>query len=148
MVVAGGETTAKTLTNAIYHILANPTWLSRVVAELDEAMPDPNILAPYTKIEHLPVLTATIKETLRISAPVTNRVQVRDPEHELMYQNFAIPRNTPVSMSVPGIHLDPEVFVQPMVFAPDRWLNEETSKHANQYYMPFHRGWRNCIGQK
>lgn len=148
MVVAGGETTAKTLTNAVFHLLDNPQWLDRVLAELDQVMPDSSVLAPYTQLEHLPVLTAAIKETLRISAPVTNRVQVLDPEHQLMYKDWAIPRGTSMSMSVPGIHLDPDVFPEPYVFNPARWLDEETAKHANQYYMPFHRGYRNCIGQK
>ena len=148
MVVAGGETTAKTLTNAVYHLLANPLWLKTVLAELDQIMPDPSKLASFTELEHLPNLTAAIKETLRISSPVTNRVQVLDPENEMMYDNWAIPKGTPVSMSVPGIHLDPDVYPEPHIFNPGRFLDEKTAKRANQYYMPFHRGTRNCVGQK
>jgi cytochrome P450 len=149
MIVAGGETTAKTLTNAVYHLLANPPWLKRILAELDQVMPDPAVLAPYSKLEALPVLGAAIKETLRISAPVTNRVQVIDPEGDLIFgEKWVVPKGTPVSMSVPAIHLDAKCFPEPMVFDPERWISEKTRERSLRYYMPFHRGTRNCVGQK
>jgi cytochrome P450 len=147
MVVAGGETTAKTLTNAVYHILANPAWKNRVLLELDAAMPDASSLPHYADLERLPVLTSVVKETLRISSPVTNRVQVLDPDNELAYQNWSIPRGTPVSMSIPAIHLDSDIFEEPHTFKPERWLGER-AKEANKYYMPFHRGYRSCLGMK
>ena len=149
MVVAGGETTAKTLTSAVYHVLANKEWHARVLAELDQIMPDPAVLPPYTQLEQLPTLTAVIKETLRISAPVTNRVQVLDPDHELTYEQWVIPKGTPVSMSIPAIHLDPNIFPNPRIFDPARFMGgSESVKWANKYYMPFHKGARNCVGMK
>lgn len=147
MVVAGGETTAKTLTNIMFHLLTNPEWLGRVRDELDSVMPDRNVLPHYGVIEQLPCLGACIKETLRISAPVTNRVQVLDAEHELVYNDWVIPKETPMSMSVVSIHMDPQIFKNPYKFDPSRFLGEQ-AKVSNAYYMPFHRGFRNCLGMK
>ena len=151
MIVAGGETTAKSLTNAIYHLLANPNWLKAVLAEIDGAMPGVHHLPSSSELEQLPVLTAAIKETLRISAPVTNRVQVLDPEQPMIFGDRTIPAGTPMSMSIPAIHLSPKIYREPMIFNPGRFLpeysSEEEVKHANKYYMPFHRGFRSCLGQ-
>ncbi|KIW19962.1 hypothetical protein PV08_00537 [Exophiala spinifera] len=145
MVVAGGETTAKTLTNVMFHLLANPEWLARVRDEVDSVMPDREVLPHYGVFEQLPYLSACIKETLRISAPVTNRVQVLDAEHELVYNEWVIPKETPVSMSVVAVHMDSRIFKDPYTFDPSRFLGEQ-AKISNAYYMPFHRGSRNCLG--
>ena len=147
MVVAGGETTAKTLMNALFHLLSNPIWKDQVVKELDSAMPDPNVLCSTVELEKLPVLTAAVKETLRVSTPVTNRVQVLDPAQELVYRQWTIPKGTPMSMSVPAIHQDAKIFRDPHTFDPNRFLGEE-AKVSNKYYMPFHRGYRSCVGMK
>ena len=88
MIVAGGETTAKTLTYALYHLLANLEWKDKVLNEINQAMPDPNTLPSTAQLEQLPTLTAAIKETLRISAPVTNRVQVLDSANDLTLQRM------------------------------------------------------------
>ena len=147
MIVAGGETTAKTLTNTLYHLLANPAWKDKVVQEIDAVMPDLNVLPSSAELEQLPILTAAIREALRISAPVTNRVQVLDPAHELTYRQWTIPKATPISMSIPAIHLDAEIFREPHMFSPARFLGEN-GKLASRYYMPFHRGYRSCLGMK
>ena len=151
MIAAGGETTAKALTNALYHLLANPKWLVQVLKELDALIPKVNQLPSWSELEKLPTLTAAIKETLRISAPVTNRLQVLDPDHSLVCNNWTIPLGTPISMSVCDIHLDPDIYSESLVFNPGRFLpqfsSEEEVRHANKYYMPFHRGFRSCIGQ-
>lgn len=151
LVGAGGETTAKALSNTIFHLLSNPDWLQRVLEELDKAMPDPNQLARWSELEKLPVLTAAIKETLRISAPVMNRVQLLDPERPVTFGNWQIPPGTPMSMSIPAIHLNPTLHPDPKTFNPGRFLPEYSSTEAvqlaNKYYMPFQRGTRNCLGQ-
>ena len=147
MVVAGGETTAKTLTNAVYHVLANAEWLKAVVEEIDQVMPDTKKLPLWSELERLPILTAVIKETLRVSAPVTNRVQVFDPEQVLMFDGWTIPPGTPLSMSIPAIHLDSRIYQDPYTFRPERFLGSpEEAKQASKYYMPFHRGFRSCLG--
>ena len=50
------------------------------------------------------------------------------------------------------IHTDPENFKDPLVFNPERFLQEtnsrdETSRHPFAF-IPFSAGARNCIGQK
>ncbi len=147
MIVAGGDTTARALTNAMYYLLAHPEWLHKLRTEIDQVMPDPGSLPSSTELEKLPILSAVVKETLRAGAQVTNRVQVLDPVNELTYQAWTIPKGTPISMSVIAIHHDPGLYRDPSAFDPGRFLGEE-AKVANKYYMPFHRGFRSCLGMK
>lgn len=113
MVVAGGETTAKVLTNLVFHLLANPPMLDRVKQELAEAMPDPGVLADWRVLEKKTFLVsivmlfatsvlawanghglknAVINESLRISAVVTNRLQLIAPDEALQYEDWMIPK--------------------------------------------------------
>ena len=147
MVVAGGDTTARALTNAVFYLLSHPEWLHKLRKEIDQAMPDPKALPTSGELEKLPILSAVIKETLRVGAQVTNRVQVLDPSNELTYQAWTIPRGTPIGMSVNAVHHDPKLYRDPYTFDPGRFLGEDV-KTANKYYMPFHRGYRNCLGMK
>jgi cytochrome P450 len=147
MVVAGGETTARAISNTLFHLLSNPGWKGRVVAEIDQVMPEPATLPHVSVLEQLPLLTAVIKECLRVTTLVSNRVQLLDPAGELSYRQWTIPRGTPVSMSVASIHHDLSIFRDPNVFDPNRFLGEE-AKIANKYYYPFLTGSRACLGMK
>lgn len=62
---AGFETTGNILTHLTYNILADKRVHDRLVKELKEAIPNPDIIPDYTTLEKLPYLTAVIKETLR-----------------------------------------------------------------------------------
>ncbi|KAL8697028.1 MAG: hypothetical protein Q9224_002505, partial [Gallowayella concinna] len=54
IIAAGGETVARTLTIATYHLLVNPTALERLRDELKGVQPDPDIALEYRTAEKLP----------------------------------------------------------------------------------------------
>lgn len=59
IVVAGGETTARVLTTATFHLLANrDTALLRLKGELALAMPDPDARIGTAALERLPWLVS------------------------------------------------------------------------------------------
>ncbi|KAF4547082.1 Chitin synthase D-like protein [Elsinoe fawcettii] len=146
LVIAGSEITASALTNLIYHLLANPSTLHKVQAELDAAMPNPSAIADWCDLERSPYFHASIKETLRIGSLITNRSQLVVREENLMYNDWHIPAGTIVSMSISAIHLQKDIFDNPHEFRPERWLGKE-GKGLDKYFLPFSRGSRGCIGQ-
>lgn len=113
VLVAGGETTARVLTTATYHLLANPeTALLKLKEELTFIMPDPDTQVDVKTLEQLPwlvsprfphtgnsrdlltrftVQTAVVKESLRITALVTSRLPLVSPQEPLTYGDWAIP---------------------------------------------------------
>lgn len=56
VVVAGTESTSRTFSTGVYHLLANKDQLSKLQSELDEAIPDSNAEIPLAKAESLPYL--------------------------------------------------------------------------------------------
>ena len=56
IIAAGGETVARTLTVATYHLLSNPSMLERLRNELRIVQSDPRGLLEVQNLEHLPWL--------------------------------------------------------------------------------------------
>ena len=84
VVSAGGETTSWALTVATYYVLADPTILRRLRAELKDAMPNLNDETPSAVLEQLPYLNGVVKEGLRLSYGVCTRLQ-RAPHEPLVF---------------------------------------------------------------
>ncbi|KAI0204166.1 cytochrome P450 [Astrocystis sublimbata] len=147
-IVAGGETTARVLTMAMYCILASPAQvLKRLRSELVEIMPEPTTQVSIPALEALPYLTAVIKESLRITALVTSRLPQVSPKERLQFREWVIPPGTPVSMTLRDILLDPDVFDEPFEFRPERWLPSNPKlPDMIRNYVPFGRGSRSCLG--
>lgn len=144
LIGAGGDTTAHTLTVLVFHLLKNPDTLAKLTKELKEAIPDPQNLPSWTKLEQLPFLRAVLLEAHRIAAVLTVR-QIRSaPNENLQFRDWTIPADTPVSMSLHFMHRDPELFTDPMSFKPERWVGPE--RVNEKYVMPFSKGSRACIG--
>ncbi|PLB51408.1 benzoate 4-monooxygenase cytochrome P450 [Aspergillus steynii IBT 23096] len=149
VVVAAGETTARMLTNALYHVLANRrTVLPELQRELTEAIPDPNTRVPLARLEKLPWLTAVIRESLRITALVASRLPLVCPDEPLAYRNWIIPSGTPIGMTLRDVLLDPSIFDGPSEFQPQRWIDTPSNglEWMQNAYVPFGRGSRMCVG--
>src|SRR5579859_2153663 len=90
VVGAGQITTTHYLNTTAYHILANPGVLTKLKAELVEAMPDGNIAALQT-LRQLPYLSAVVSEGHRISYGVTHRLQRVSPDEPLITTTPSLP---------------------------------------------------------
>jgi cytochrome P450 len=146
LVLAGTLTTAHTLMTTTYHILTNPSILSRLRAELQDAGADAHPL-PLAKLEQLPYLTAVIHEGLRLGTGVPGPLQRVSSDTTLQFKDLAIPPGTPVSMSALLQHNNPSIFPSPETFHPQRWLPLGTEgRRLQKYLVSFSKGSRQCIG--
>ena len=144
-IVAGNETTGNALSNMTFHILNTPRILQSLKAELSAAIPNSETIPQWRDLEHLPYLSAVIKEGLRMSYGVVSRMPRVSPNTEIRYKDWVIPPNTAVSMNNMDMHDDPSVFVNPKSFEPERWLQPESIELQKQL-APFCRGTRACVG--
>ncbi|KAF2665919.1 cytochrome P450 [Microthyrium microscopicum] len=146
---AGTVTTAQTLSNTVYFLLANPPYLSRLRTELTCFYND-NPTPTWSQLSQLPFLTAVIYEGLRLSYGVSSRLPRIAPDTELQLPTGQfIPKGTPVSMTHMFLHDDAELFSNPLAFLPERWLQEDGAENptANRkFFVPFSRGTRSCLG--
>ncbi|KAI1827660.1 putative cytochrome P450 [Xylaria intraflava] len=147
-IAAGGETTGRALTIALYFVLSDKgTVKAKLEKELALVMPEPDSRPSLNELESLPWLSAIIKESLRIMALPTTRFPLVSPTEPLRYQDWVIPAGTPVSMTIRDVLLDSNIFERPQEFLPERWLasNPDVDR-LNRYLVPFGRGNRMCLG--
>jgi len=141
--LAGHETTALALSYTLWLLAEHPEVLARVHAELDEVLAD---RAPGTAdLKQLPLLTAVVKEGLRLYPPAwaVGRQAAADVE----VGDTIIPQGDQITVSPWVMHRDPRWWVGPTRFRPDRWLTGETDELPRFAFCPFGGGPRVCVGQ-
>jgi len=78
---------------------------------------------------------------------VAGRLARVDPTNAIVYQNYTFPPGTIVSMTIRDMHTDPDCHYSPEKFDPERWLNPGTQKRAEQFFAPYGKGSRSCLGR-
>ncbi|OOQ81615.1 benzoate 4-monooxygenase cytochrome P450 [Penicillium brasilianum] len=148
LLLAGTATTTRVLVLATFHLYNDVRMLAKLRAELKDVMPTPSYRPSWAELEHLPYLTATINEGLRLTFGVTFRQPRVAPHETLLYGKYAIPPGTPVSESTYLLHTDPVVFPEPHTFRPERWTeaSSEQKEQMRKHFAPFSKGSRQCIG--
>ncbi|KAL8827605.1 MAG: hypothetical protein Q9191_003085 [Dirinaria sp. TL-2023a] len=134
VVVAGTETTARTLTLAAFHLYQNKRLLLKLREELRPLMPTPT------------TENGVVNEAIRLSyGPIFRSTRVA-PTESLTYKDLVIPPGSPVSMSGYFVLMDPGVFPSPETFKPERWMQAtERGQNLNKYLVSFTRGSRICL---
>ena len=59
---------------------------------------------------------------------------------------FVLPKGADVIISLMGMHRNEKYWPNPLMFNPNRFLQEKTNC-VPYYYIPFSDGPRNCIGK-
>ena len=61
---------------------------------------------------------------------------------------YVLPKGLSVGLLFYGMHRNPELYPDPDVFKPERFLPEQSTGRHPYAFLPFSAGPRNCIGQK
>jgi len=135
-VVAGHETTATTLSWALYELHRHPSELDELKAELRGALGSgPEALAA------LPYLDAVVSETLRRHPPVP--IVPRRALREFRLGQYELAAGQSVGLGVYMCHSDPKNYPEPRAFLPERFVGKSRSPFL---YLPFGGGARRCLG--
>lgn len=146
MMNAGSDTTAIAMNNVVYHLLRNRACLERLRAEVDAVLDADEVVAPYDKVRYLPYLRACLDESMRLTPPTTFALPRKTPPEGAQIGGHFIAGNTTVGISAYVAHRDPNVFPDPEVFKPERWLGDK-GKDLQPYFIAFSAGARGCIGR-
>jgi cytochrome P450 len=138
--MAGHETTAKSLTWAVYLLGEHPEWIDRIREDtahfsLDQPM---NVAS----VEALVTPWLVLQEAMRLYPPVwlmTRRCVAGD---EIL--GHSIPRGALAVISPYCMHRHPDHWERPLEFDPSR---HRSASHAPYTYFPFSGGPRMCIGR-
>jgi cytochrome P450 len=140
--IAGRDTTAISLSWAIYMISQHPNVEERLLNEINAVTRKDGGIT-YENQAELKYMRHVIDETLRLYPPVPrdSRMAVRD---DVLPSGHPIPAGTVITYTAFSQHRLPEYFKDPLTFNPDRW---ETDNIKPWSFIPFHGGPRICLGQ-
>ncbi|MER6566944.1 cytochrome P450 [Streptomyces sp. NPDC001093] len=137
----GAETTAATLSWALYLVAAHPQVERRLHAEAHAVLE-----GSEARFEHLPRLQLAkrvITEALRLYPPGWMFTRVATADTEL--DGHPVPAGTTVAYSPYLIHRRGDLYETPDRFDPDRWAGTPPPRDG---FIPFGGGARRCIGDQ
>ncbi|KAK5000299.1 hypothetical protein LTR66_000831 [Elasticomyces elasticus] len=142
-IIAGTDTTGSTLTYLVWAVLSRPALqqeLEEEVSRLPANYRDSDMLA-------LPLLNATIDETLRLYGAAPSSLPRVVPQGGATLSGQFIPEGTTVCTQAYTLHRDPTIWRDPLTFHPTRWLpGKEMPQAAKTAFHPFGAGARICAG--
>lgn len=142
MLLAGHETTALTLTYALYSLSEHPGALAKALAEVDEQLGESS--ATLAHLPRLRYIDAIIRETLRLYPPAY--AIGREVAQPIELGGYEIPQRAQLFMSQCVVHRDARWFPEPLAWNPERWFDPAIADLPRFAYFPFGGGPRVCIG--
>lgn len=140
--IAGHETTALTLTWALYLLGRHRPTQERVRAEVTAVCGDGPMT--YAQLDDLVFTRAVIDETMRLypPAPLLNR----EPQVDVEVLGRTLKPGETVLLNNYVMHRTERLWDNPLLFDPDRFLRDPSLRSKGAPFMPFGAGPRICVG--
>lgn len=138
--IAGHDTTATTLTAALWLLGRHPDIQERVAEEARVVGSHPTT----GDVGQLETTVRVLQETMRLYPP--GSFLPRRAMQDTTIAGYPVPAGTDVVVSTWAIHRDPELWPDPTRFDPDRFLPEVARGRDRWTYLPFGGGPRSCVG--
>ncbi len=138
---AGHDTTATTLTYALWALGRHPDLQERIAAEVAEL--GDRQLTP-DDVARLGFTVQVLQEALRMCppGPTGTRMATRDVE----VAGYRVEAGTMLAFGRMAVQTDPSLWADPLRFDPERFSAERDHGRDRWQYLPFGGGPRSCIG--
>ncbi|XP_060116515.1 cytochrome P450 3A24-like [Heteronotia binoei] len=144
-IFAGYETTSSSLNFLSYCLATHPDVQQRLQEEIDEALPG-QATPTYDAVLQMEYLDMVVNETLRLYPPGGRIERVCKKTVEI--NGVTIPEGTVIVIPAYVLHRDPEYWLEPDEFRPERFSKENKEFMDPYTFLPFGAGPRNCIGMR
>ncbi|KAJ3873641.1 cytochrome P450 [Lentinula edodes] len=150
MIEGGSDTTSSFLQSLILLLTAFPNVQRKAHKEMDRVVGDQRV-PTLDDVPHLPYIQAIIKETHRMRPVAPLAVPHLNREAET-YRGYVIPEGSTIFVNTWGIFHDPDIYDDPKIFNPDRYMHNEhgtkpnTDTRSFRTDMGFGSGRRICPG--
>ncbi|XP_021766084.1 cytochrome P450 87A3-like [Chenopodium quinoa] len=146
LLFASYETTSQAVTLAMKYLTDNPLVLQTVTEEHESILKSRQNLDSQLSWKEYKSMTFTFKfinETVRHGniVPGIYRKALKD----VSFKGYTIPAGWAVMVCPPAVHLNPDIYENPLDFNPWRWEGGEING-ASKHFMAFGGGMRFCIG--
>ncbi|KAF2744087.1 lanosterol 14-alpha-demethylase [Sporormia fimetaria CBS 119925] len=167
LLMAGQHSSSSTIAWILLRLATKPQLIEELLEEQRRVLGTDLPPVTYDDLQKLPLHAQTVKETLRLHAPIHSIMRKVKQPMIVEGTNYVIPASHTL-MSSPGVSAQmSEHFINPSVWDPHRWdegnydfegkdANEEqidygwgvVSKGTNSPYLPFGAGRHRCIGEQ
>ncbi|KAL7812160.1 cytochrome P450 [Trichoderma aethiopicum] len=144
LIIAGSDTSAGVLTNALYLLASNPHCYQQLQEELQKRFPGGITDWTYEKAKAIPYIDHIIHETMRLRPTVPGGMPRTVPPQGLFIDGRFIPGGTIAAVPTYTIQHDERYWEDPLAFKPERWEGCATDGGA---WMAFSRGPWACPGR-
>lgn len=151
LITAGSETTATALSGFFYYLGRNPKVYNVLADEIRGAFKSEDDVSIRTTAP-LQYLDAVIEETLRVYPPAGETPPRVSPGD--VVGGYYVPKGTQVSTCQWATFRNPNNFIDPNSFCPERWLPASHPRYERRFdgdnrdaFRPFSHGPRDCIGK-
>ncbi|KAK7949098.1 uncharacterized protein PG986_009984 [Apiospora aurea] len=147
LLIAGSETTATALTNALFFASAHPEKQEKLRTALTEGASANNW--SYEAIQSVKYLAHFINETMRLKPSVILSGRYETPPEGLQVDEVRIPGRVVVTAPLVWLHRDPRYWQRPDEFLPERWGDDRRAEMGTDGapYFPFSLGAFSCVGK-
>ncbi|KAK0115298.1 hypothetical protein ONS96_013757 [Cadophora gregata f. sp. sojae] len=147
LIAAGAETTASLLSGVTYHLLMNPSILTKLKDEVRGAFSTESEINMIS-VNGLEYLLAVLNEALRILPPVPGNLNRITPKGGCMIAGHFLPEKTYIAINHWAASHSSANFTKPYEFIPERWMGApEFNQDKRRVVNAFSVGPRNCIGR-
>ncbi|XP_037826698.1 cytochrome P450 6a2-like [Lucilia sericata] len=144
--VAGYETSSTNMSYVLYELARHPEIQEKVRQEVLQVLEKYNGVLTYEAMMEMTYLDQVILETLRLYPALSYIQRVSLNDYKIPDANITLDKGTNVYIPVKAIHLDPEIYENPLEFQPERFSPSQTASRHPQSFLGFGDGPRNCIG--
>ncbi len=129
------------------HILHDPALRRRIDEEQEATRAAHGETISFAALKAMPLLQATYLETLRM---YIGPMHLRMAMHPMTIGPYTVPARSLIGFSVYILQRDPDVYTDPDVFDPDRFLagpRGPASSPSSAHFLPYGRGVHTCLGR-
>lgn len=145
---AASDTTGTALSGLSFYLARYPACYAKLQHEIRATFSNVEEIVSGDKLLNCKYLRACVEEALRMSPGVPGYL-IRESPQDAVIDGHFIPAYTQIG--VPGwtMHRDANIFPDPTVFKPERWLTESEAElqRLRSVHFPFSYGPRACIGK-
>ncbi|XP_011862711.1 PREDICTED: probable cytochrome P450 6a13 isoform X1 [Vollenhovia emeryi] len=146
--LGGYETSALTMSNAMYELALNQKIQDKLREEVDELYAKCGQGLTYNNVNKMDYLDKIFKEILRKYPPVTFLLRQAMSNYTFNGTTVSIPKGQRIWIPIYGMQRDPDIYPKPDVFDPERFNEEAVQSRHPMVYEPFGDGPRNCIASR
>ncbi|KAG2660499.1 cytochrome P450 87A3-like isoform X3 [Panicum virgatum] len=147
LLFASFETTALALTLGVKLLAENPRVLRALTEEHEvivRSRKDRDAGLTWAEYKSMTFTSQVILEIVRLAniVPGIFRKALQDIE----FKGYTIPAGWGVMVCPPAVHLNPEIYEDPLAFDPWRWQDKAEITGGTKQFMAFGGGLRFCVG--